>query len=79
MSGDSHGTRDVRLLLAAMGLNAVPLGYTLVVMPIYLSNIGFSGEVIGAVSAASSFAATAALIPFAIAADRYGRKPFVVC
>lgn len=77
--GDSHGTRDVRLLLAAMGLNAVPLGYTLVVMPIYLSNIGFSGEVIGAVSAASSIAATAALIPFAIAADRYGRKTFVVC
>lgn len=79
MSGlHSRGVRDVRLLLAAMGLNSVPLGYTLVVMPIYLSNLGFSGEVIGAITATSSFGATIALIPFAIAADRYGRKPFVV-
>jgi DHA1 family multidrug resistance protein-like MFS transporter len=79
MSGlHSGGVRDVRLLLAAMGLNSVPLGYTLVVMPIYLSNLGFSGEVIGAITATSSFGATIALIPFAIAADRYGRKPFVV-
>lgn len=78
MSGhDSHATRDVRFLLAAMGLNSLPLGYTLVVLPIYLSNIGFSGEVIGAITAASSLASTIALIPFAIAADRYGRKPFV--
>lgn len=63
--------------MAAMGLNSLPLGYTLVVLPIYLSNIGFSGEVIGAITAASSLASTIALIPFAIAADRYGRKPFV--
>lgn len=77
-SHDLHKARDVKLLLAAMGLNSLPLGYTLVVLPIYLSNLGFSGEVIGAITAASSFASTAALIPFAIAADRYGRKPFVV-
>jgi MFS family permease len=70
---DSRSTRDVELLLAAMGLNSLPLGYTLVVIPIYLNNIGFSGEVIGAVTAASSIGATVALVPFAIAADRYGR------
>jgi len=75
---ESHNARDVKLLLAAMGLNALPLGYTLVVLPIYLSNLGFSGEVIGAITAASSFASTIALIPFAIVADRYGRKLFVV-
>ncbi len=79
MSGrDPRGVADVRLLLAAMGLNSLPLGYTLVVMPIYLSNLGFSGEIIGVITAASSFTSTVALIPFAIAADRYGRKPFVV-
>lgn len=79
MSGhESHSSRDVKLLLTAMGLNSLPLGYTLVVLPIYLSNLGFSGEVIGAITAVSSFASTVALIPFAIAADRYGRKPFVV-
>ena len=79
MSGhESHNALDLKLLLVAMGINALPLGYTLVVLPIYLSNLGFSGEVIGAITAASSFASTIGLIPFAIAADRYGRKPFVV-
>jgi MFS family permease len=73
-----HNSREVKLLLAAMGLNSLPLGYTLVVLPIYLSDLGFSGESIGAITAASSIASTVALIPFAIAADRYGRKPFVV-
>jgi DHA1 family multidrug resistance protein-like MFS transporter len=79
MSGyESHNARDVKLLLVAMGINALPLGYTLVVLPIYLSNLGFSGEVIGAITAASSLGSTIGLIPFAIAADRYGRKLFVV-
>jgi MFS family permease len=74
----ARDSRDVALLLGAVGLNSLPYGYTLVVLPIYLSDIGFSGQVIGAVSSASSIAATVALIPFAIAADRYGRKPFVL-
>ena len=76
MSG-SGKVRDIRILLAAMGLNSLPLGYTLVVLPIYLNEIGFSGEVIGAITAVSSVANTIALVPFALAADRYGRKRFV--
>jgi MFS family permease len=60
-----------------MGLNSLPLGYTLVVLPIYLSEIGFSGEVIGAVSSVSAIANTIGLVPFALAADKYGRKHFV--
>jgi len=60
-----------------MGLNSLPLGYTLVVLPIYLSEIGFSAEVIGAVSSVSAIANTVGLVPFALAADKYGRKPFV--
>lgn len=75
---DTHLVRDIRLLLAAMGLNSLPLGYTLVVLPIYLKQIGFSGEVIGAIVAVSSIANTIALIPFAIAADRYGRRHFAI-
>ena len=61
-----------------MGLTSLPWGFTLVVLPIYLSDIGFSAEVIGLVTSVSSIANTVALIPFAVAADRYGRKPFVV-
>jgi MFS family permease len=74
---DSHGSRDAGLLLGAMSLNSLPFGFTLVVLPIYLSNIGFSSQVIGYVTSVSSIASTIALIPFAIAADRYGRKAFV--
>jgi len=74
---DPDSPRDFRLLLASMGLNSLPLGYTLVVLPIYLSEIGFSAEVIGAVSSVSAIANTVGLVPFALAADKYGRKPFV--
>lgn len=70
-------TRDFRLLLASMGLNSLPLGYTLVVLPIYLNEIGFSAEIIGLVSSVSAIANTIGFIPFALAADRYGRKRFV--
>jgi MFS family permease len=73
-----QSARDLRFLLAAMGLNSLPLGYTLVVLPIYLSEIGFSGTIIGAVSSVSAIANTIALIPFALAADKYGRKQFAV-
>jgi MFS family permease len=75
---DGHDSRDVAILLGAMGLTSLPYGYTLVVLPIYLSDIGFPGQVIGAITSVSSIANTIALIPFAIAADRYGRKLFVL-
>ena len=75
---DERDSRDVAILLGAMGLTSLPYGYTLVVLPIYLSDIGFPGPVIGAITSVSSIANTIALIPFAIAADRYGRKLFVL-
>ena len=74
---NSQSARDLKLLLAAMGLNSLPLGYTLVVLPIYLNEIGFSAEIIGAVSSVSAIANTIALVPFALTADKYGRKQFV--
>lgn len=74
----SHDSLDSALLLCAMGLNSLPYGYTLVVLPIYLNDLGFSGQVIGAVVSVSSVANTIALVPFAIVADRYGRKPLVM-
>lgn len=78
MIDQDHSLRDIKLLLFAMGLNALPLGYTFVVLPIYLSEIGFSGEIIGAITTAAAIANTVTIVPFAIAADRYGRKQFVV-
>jgi MFS family permease len=61
-----------------MGLNSLPFGYTLVVLPIYLNDIGFSPQIIGAITSISTLANTIALIPFAVVADRYGRKPLTV-
>lgn len=75
-TSNSGNVRDIRILLAAMGLTSLPFGYTLVVLPIYLNEIGFSGEIVGAITAVSSLANTIALVPFALAADRYGRKHF---
>ena len=75
---EPHDQRDLVLLLVSMGLNSLPWGYMLVVLPIYLADIGYSGAVIGLVTSVSSIANTIALIPFAIMADRYGRKPFVL-
>ena len=78
MATRRHDSRDVAFLLGSMGLNSLPWGFTLVVLPIYLNEIGFSAQVIGAVTSVSSVANTIALIPFAFAADQYGRKPFVL-
>jgi MFS family permease len=78
MAVGRHDSRDVALLLGTMGLTSLPWGFTLVVLPIYLSDIGFSAQVIGAVTSVSSVASTLALIPFAVAADRYGRKLFIL-
>jgi MFS family permease len=61
-----------------MGLNSLPFGYTLVVLPIYLTDIGLSPEIIGAITSISTLANTVALIPFAVAADRYGRKQLTI-
>lgn len=74
-----HDHSDLLLLLGAMGLNSLPLGYTLVVLPIYLSQLGFTGDLIGAITTAAAISNTVMIVPFAIAADRYGRKQFVVC
>jgi len=78
MAVAKRDSRDVALLLGAMGLNSLPWGFTLVVLPIYLSDIGFPAQIIGLVTSVSSIANTISLIPFAIAADRYGRKPFAL-
>jgi MFS family permease len=78
MAAGGHDSRDVALLLGSMGLNSLPWGFTLVVLPIYLSDIGFSAQAIGAVTSMSSIANTIGLVPFAFAADRYGRKIFVL-
>jgi len=75
---ESHSQRDLMRVLAAMGFSVIPLGYTLVVLPIYLNEIGFSEGTIGAITSISAITNTFALVPCALAADRYGRKFFAV-
>jgi MFS family permease len=57
-----------------MTLNSLPFGFTLVVLPIYLTQIGFSAGAIGLIISVSGVANTAGLMPAAIAANTYGRK-----
>lgn len=46
--------------------------------PLFLKDIGASPTDIGLVFAVGNIVAAAAFIPFGIAADRYGRKPFLI-
>ena len=72
MAYDVHTHSDLVLLLSAMGLNSLPLGYTLVVLLIYLNELGYSGDLIGIITMAAAASNTIMTVPFAIAADRYG-------
>ena len=41
------GSRDVVLLLSSMVLSSVPVGYLLVVLPLYLNRAGLEPSLIG--------------------------------
>lgn len=71
-------TRDVGFLLASMVLSSVPVGYLLVVLPLYLSRAGLKPALIGLLYSLSGLV-TAGLVAFSGAlADRFGRRGFLI-
>ena len=67
-----------RLLLASSFLVSVPLGYLIVVLPLYLAHAGIEPAVIGGFYTASG-AMTALLVAFSgVLADRWGRRNFLI-
>lgn len=70
--------RAVWLLLLGDMLATIPVGFSLVAIPIYLSRIGFSAGTSGLLLSLAGLAPAAVMIPFSILADRRGRRPFVL-
>lgn len=70
--------RGTRLLLLSSFLATVPLGYLIVVLPLYLARVGIEPAVIGGFYTASG-AMTAVLVAFSgVLADRWGRRRFLI-
>ena len=73
-----YAPRGTRLLLASSFLATVPLGYLIVVLPLYLARAGIEPAVIGGFYTASG-AMTALLVAFSgVLADRWGRRRFLI-
>src|SRR5919197_858009 len=74
----AYTPRGTRLLLASSFLATVPLGYLIVVLPLYLARAGIEPAVIGGFYTASG-AMTAVLVAFSgVLADRWGRRRFLL-
>lgn len=73
-----YAPRGTRLLLASSFLATIPLGYLIVVLPLYLARAGIEPAVIGSFYTASG-AMTALLVAFSgVLADRWGRRRFLI-
>ncbi len=74
----SYAPPGTRLLLASSFLATVPLGYLIVVVPLYLARAGIDPAVIGALFAVSSGAAAILVAATGFLADRWGKKRFLL-
>jgi MFS family permease len=73
-----YAPRGTRLLLASSFLATIPLGYLIVVLPLYLARAGIEPTVIGGLYTASG-AMSALLVAFSgLFADRWGRRRFLL-
>ena len=65
-------------LCVATAFSALPIGYLMIVMPIYLNKVGINPRDIGGLYAVSSIVSAVLVFVFGLLADRFGRKPFVL-
>jgi MFS family permease len=73
-----YAPRGTRLLLLSSFLATVPLGYLIVVLPLYLARVGIEPAIIGGFYTASG-AMAALLVAFSgVFADRWGRRRFLL-
>ena len=74
----SYLPRGTRLLLLSSFLSAIPLGYLVVVLPLYLARIGIEPTVIGAMYTVSGGVAAVLVAVSGLFADRFGRRRFLL-
>ena len=66
--------RDLRFLVVARSIRALAFGYLRIVLPIYLSRLGYSVVQIGVLLSLETAIAYLLTIPMTALADRYGRR-----
>jgi MFS family permease len=71
-------SRDLLCLFAARALRSFALGYLGIILPIYISDLGYDAVHLGVLFSISGL--TAAILAFSVGvlADRFGRKPFII-
>jgi len=67
-----------RLLLANSFLSTIPMGYLLVVLPLYLRQVGIEPTFIGLLYTVSGFVSAVIVAFSGLLADRFGRRRFLV-
>jgi MFS family permease len=73
-----YAPRGTRLLLASAFVSTVPMGYLLVVLPLYLDRAGIQPAFIGLLYTVSGLV-TSVIVAFSgVLADRWGRRRFLV-
>lgn len=70
--------QGTRLLLLSAFLSTVPLGYLIVVVPLYLARVGLDATLIGAMFSVSGAIAAVLVAVSGIFADRWGRRRFLL-
>jgi MFS family permease len=69
---------DLLYLLIARGLRSVTQGYLIIVVPLFIVDIGFDAEHLGIMFAASAASSALQVAAIGLLADRFGRKALLI-
>jgi MFS family permease len=64
-------------LFAARALRSCAIGYLGIILPIYITDLGYNAVHLGMLFSISGFTGAALAISVGVLADRFGRKPFI--
>jgi len=71
-------SRDLLCLFAARALRSFAIAYLGVILPIYITELGYDAVHLGVLFSVSGVTAAALAISVGVLADRFGRKPFII-
>jgi MFS family permease len=71
-------SRDLLCLFAVRVLRSFALGYLGIILPIYISELGYNAIHLGMLFSISGFVAAALAVSIGVLADRFSRKPFII-
>jgi MFS family permease len=70
--------RDLMYLLAGRALRSLAQGYLLIIVPLYLSILGYDAEHLGILFAASAATSAVLVAAIGVLSDRFGRKTLLI-